>query len=278
MNVSNFKEEVNGVKLPKPVVDKLGTLEWPKVNRPKQKTHVSKIGASVKANGLLVGIPVTPRGANGKRQVLNCNHTSDSLIVDLGLPKDTVIPMTEAWWVDPDNPKSVQKAIMTLNNNVSSWTIEDRVNSFADTIGGIYKTIQRDIRTYSKKGITPAGIVSCYTTSNRGHGDDFNEGEFQLEGWREEYIRMILQKFGILVSSWNTRKKKHQTKVKATFLREIFRSLMLEAESLNNMEEWSVLLNKTVEKTEDQLEEFGYVPTGDALPIFWDGCKRRANR
>ena len=276
MNISNFKKEVSGVKLPLPMVDKLGNLEWPNVNRDQLPKQVIKLGASIKSNGFLVGIPVTPVGKNGKRQVLNVNHGSTSLRDVLGLPLDTTLAMSEAWWVDPNDPKSVQKAIMTLNNDVSAWSIEQRVKSFAKTIGGIYETMRLDIIKYKKKGLTPASVVACYTTSNRGQSKEFKEGDFTLEDWRKSYIDVILQEFGLICESWNTIRKKDQSSVKATFLRELFRCLMLEAESIQDFTKWSNLKDKAVVKTENYLEDNGYVPTGDAFAAFWVNCKKAA--
>jgi hypothetical protein len=278
MNVSNFKKEVSGVKLPLPIIDKLGNLEWPKVNRDQLPNHVLKLGESIKLNGFLVGIPVTPVDKNGKRQVLNVNHGSTSLRDVLGLPLDTKLAMSEAWWVDPNDSKSVQKAIMTLNNDVSAWSIEQRIKSFAGTVGGIYETMRLDIVKYKKKGLTPASIVACYTTSNRGQNKEFKEGDFKLSTWRKQYVDDTLESFGLVVEDWNTNRRRDQSSIKANFLRELFRCLMLEAESMQNYTKWSKLLKMSILKTEMHLEGNGYVPTGDAFGDFWSNCKKNLRR
>ena len=71
-------------------------------------------------------------------------------------------------------------------------------------------------------------------------------------------------------------RKKDQSSVKATFLRELFRCLMLEAESIQDFTKWSNLKDKAVVKTENYLEDNGYVPTGDAFAAFWVNCKKAA--
>ena len=280
----DFKREVKVgnklIRLCRNIYITLGELNWSILNRDKLKKHVETLGRSIQDHGLLKSIPVLPVNKDGKRNPIDDNHGFTSMIDYIGLPLDTVVPASEVWWVDPDDNRAVQECIMTLNNNVKNWKLDQVVVSYSRTVAGIYETIRQKLRLY--KNLSTSTVVNAYCVPNMRKVAGFKTGYFDLywtsnnERWREAFIIATLNKMSNFVKTYNQPNIK-RVKIDASWSREVVARLMADAATDKNMTRWRYLLNAAFQEARVEIRKHGYLPIKDAFDKYWDDVKITAS-
>ena len=280
----NFRKEVKvgnkSIRLCRNIYITLGELNWSVLNRDKLKKHIQTLGQSITDNGLLKSIPVLPVNNDGKRNPIDVNHGFTSMIEYIGLPMDTVVPASEVWWVDPNKNKEVQRCIMTLNNDVKNWKLDQVVVSYSKTVAGIYEIIRQRLRRY--KNLSTSTIVNAYCVPNIRKDAGFKTGFFEYywvknnEEWREDFILETLNKMSNFVQTYNQPNIK-KVKIDASWSREVVARLMADAATDKNMTRWRHLLNAAFIDARAEIRKNGYVPVKDAFDKYWDDVKLTAS-